>query len=374
MPPSTPPVPSFDLDRARQRIAGTLDRRLASVLERNAFVGGPEVAELETAFADYLGTAGCVGVANGTDALVVALRALGLQPGDEVIVPAFTFIATGSAVALTGGVPVFTDVDPVTFNLDPDEIEPRLTERTVGVVGVHLFGVPFRVEAVRAVCRRHDLWLVEDAAQAHGARYRDRPVGGFGELATWSFYPSKNLGAFGDAGAVTGMDAELLDRVRRIANHGRAEHYRHTLLGTNSRLDGFQAAVLNCRLPQLEEDNERRRRIAGLYADALGGLDGLTLPRAPQETLPVWHQYTLRCDRRDALQEHLAARGVGSGVFYPIPLHRQPVFAETPGAATPRPESERASREVLSLPMFPELTDAEVDRVCEAVHGFSVAP
>lgn len=371
--PETPQmttIPSFDLSRARTRIHDQLQQRLATVLERNAFVGGPEVADLEDAFARYLGAAGCVGVANGTDALVVSLRALDLQPGDEVIVPAFTFIATGSAVAWAGGLPVFADVDPQTLNLDPGRVEARVTSRTVGVVGVHLFGVPFDVEGVRSVCRRHDLWLVEDAAQAHGALHRDRRVGTFGELATWSFYPSKNLGAFGDAGAVTGMDDELLDRVRTIANHGRAEHYRHTELGTNSRLDGFQAAVLNCRLPNLESDNQRRRRIAQRYTEGLKNLDGLTLPAAPSETTPVWHQYTARSNRRDDLREHLTERGIGSGIFYPIPLHRQPAFAELPGVAEPRPESERACREVLSLPMFPELTDPEVDRVIDAVKAF----
>ncbi len=298
-------IPSFDLTRARSRIAQELRHRFDVVLERNAFVGGSEVAELEESFARFLGASGCVGVANGTDALVVALRALGLQPGDEVIVPAFTFIATGSAVALAGGLPVFADVDAETFNLDPTRVESRVTSRTVGVVGVHLFGVPFDVEGVRAVCRRHQLWLVEDAAQAHGTLYRERRVGTFGELATWSFYPSKNLGAFGDAGAVTGMDGELLDRVRRIANHGRAEHYRHTELGTNSRLDGLQAAVLNCRLPNLEDDNAQRRRIADRYTEALKDLDGLILPRAPEGTTPVWHQYTVRCEARDDLQKHL---------------------------------------------------------------------
>lgn len=367
---TTTPIPSFDLDRARSRIEGELRRRLDDVLERNAFVGGPEVAELERAFAEYLGAGGCVGVANGTDALVVALRALGLEPGDEVVVPAFTFIATGSAVALAGGIPVFADVDPTTFNLDADRLEARITPRTVGVIGVHLFGVPFDVEGIRTVCRRHGLWLVEDAAQAHGALYGDRRVGTFGELATWSFYPSKNLGAFGDAGAVTGMDADLLDRVRRIANHGRAEHYRHTELGTNSRLDGFQAAVLNCRLQLLEEDNGRRRRIAERYGDGLGDLPGLTLPRAPSGTTPVWHQYTVRCSRRDDLRDHLAEQGIGTGIFYPIPLHRQPALEKLPGAADPRPVSEAACREVVSLPMFPELTDPEVDRVIDHVRAF----
>ncbi len=366
-------IPPFDLRRAAADLAAPLAERWAAQVTAAAFVGGPEVERFEAAFADYLGAGGCVGVANGTDALVVALRALGLAPGDEVVVPAFTFVATGSAVALAGGVPVLADVEPATLNLDPASVEERLGPRTVGVIGVHLFGRPFDVEALGALCRRRGLWLVEDAAQAHGARVGGRRVGTFGELACWSFYPTKNLGAFGDAGAVTGGDRELLARVRRVANHGRTEHYLHGELGLNSRLDALQAAVLGLRLERLEAANDRRRQIAAAYREALAGRDGVELLEDRPDTEPVYHQFTLLSDRRDALREHLAGRGVGSAVYYPIPLHRQPALERYAAAGLELPVSERAAERALSLPMFPELTDVEVAEVVAALAAFFAA-
>ena len=253
-------VPILDLGRTRRRIASELDERWRRILDETSFVLGPEVREFETAFASYLGVTDCVGLANGTDALVLALRALGLRPGDEVIVPAFSFFATAEAVALLGGQVVFADVDAETLNLDPADAAARVTERTVGILGVHLYGRPFDVDAVLALCQRHGLWLVEDAAQAHGARWQGRRVGGFGQLAAWSFYPTKNLGCFGDGGAATGNDRELVERVRTLGNQGQAGRYHHVAVGTNSRLDSLQAAVLNCRLPLLDEDNAAAAR------------------------------------------------------------------------------------------------------------------
>jgi len=335
------------------------------------------VAAFEKGFARLLGLdagpGGVVGVANGTDALEVALRCLDLQPGDEVIVPAFTFIATAGSVSWMGGKPVFTDVEAATLNLDPEAAEARVTERTVGVIGVHLYGRPFDVERVRAMCERHGLWLIEDAAQAQGAVWRGRRVGTLGELATWSFYPTKNLGAFGDAGAVSGTDAALLERVRRVANHGRETHTLHSEVGRNSRLDGLQAAVLNCRLALLEEDNRRRREIAAGYREALDGAGDLRFPDDPPETDGsecVYHQFTLLTERRDALRRHLADAGIGSGIYYPLPLHRQPAFAHLVAADESHPVAEAAAEQALSLPMFPELTDAEAERVVAGVRGF----
>lgn len=359
------PIPVFSLARLIERVGPEVEAHWARLLASSSFIGGEEVATFESGFAEYLGAGGCVGVANGTDALTVALRALDVGPGDEVIVPAFTFIATGAAVEWAGGRPVFCDVDPGTLNLDAGSVSERITERTVGVIGVHLYGRPFDVEAVLELCEARGLWLLEDAAQAHGAAWRGRRVGTFGRLATWSFYPSKNLGAFGDAGAVTGDDSALLERVRRIANHGRRRHYEHGEVGTNSRLDALQAAVLNLRLAGLEADNDRRRQIACKYHGLLAGLDGITLLDEPEGAVTVYHQYTVRTARRDALQSQLAERGIGTAVHYPLALSRQPAFTHLDPA--PCPQAERASREVLSLPIFPELSDEEVERVGESI-------
>ncbi len=363
-------VPAFDLARAARRIEGPLADRWARLLERTAFVGGEEVQEFEEAFASFLEVRACVGVANGTDALVLALEALGVGPGDEVIVPSFTFIATAATVAWLGAVPVFADVDPATLNLDVTDAARRVTPKTVGVVGVHLYGCPFDVRASLELCAEHDLWLVEDSAQAHGARFESRRVGGFGRLATWSFYPSKNLGCFGDGGAVTTDDPELAARVRLLANHGATGRYRHERVGLNSRLDALQAAVLNCRLPLLDEDNATRRRIADRYRSALAGVGGIDALAEPVDVESVVHQFTVRSERRDALQASLAERGVGSAVHYPTPLHLQPAFAGR-GEPPALPAAEAAAREVLCLPVFPELSDAEIDVVISALVHFA---
>lgn len=362
-------IPPIDLSRAEARIADELTERWQRLRDDTAFVGGEEVASFERDFARFLEAGGVVAVANGTDALVVALRCLDLAPGDEVIVPALTFIATAGAVVLAGGRPVFADVEESTLNLDPEDVADRVTSRTVGVIGVHLYGRPFDVEGVQRVCDRHALWLLEDAAQAQGARWRGRRVGTLGRLGTFSFYPTKNLGAFGDAGAVSGDDLELLDRVRRVANHGRSTHTLHLEVGTNSRMDALQAAVLNCRLQLLEDDNRRRREIAAHYRQALEGVGDLRFLEDGEATEPVYHQVTLLTGHRDALREHLSEAGIGTTVYYPLPLHRQPAFEDEAGGES-HPVAEAAAGRVLSLPMFPELTDDEAERVIGAVRAF----
>ena len=361
-------VPQFDLARAAERIRPELEGRWGRLLDATAFVGGTEVSEFEQAFAAFLRVEGCVGVANGTDALELALRALDLGPGDEVIVPAYTFIATAASVVLAGGQPRFVDVEASTLNIDPARLEDAVNERTVGVIGVHLYGRPFDIGAIDEICQRRGLWLLEDAAQAHGATHGGRPVGAFGALATWSFYPSKNLGAFGDGGAVTGRDTALLDRVRRLANHGRQDHFSHGEPGRNSRLDALQAAVLNCRLPLLAGDNERRRRLAGLYTRGLETVDKLEWLLDPPASCAVYHQMTILHPRRDKLREHLSREGIGSTVHYPRAIHQQAAFA---AAQTEAPVAERAAETVLCLPMFPELTDEEIEAVCAAIRGFA---
>ena len=363
-------IPVFDLRRAVAQIGSEVEEKWRRLTEQTAFVGGAEVEAFEQAFAEFLSVAGCVGVANGTDALELALRALDLAPGDEVIVPSYTFIATAAAIRLVGGCPVFADVERATLNLDPDDLLRRISARTVGVIGVHLYGRPFQVEAIGEICRDRGLWLIEDAAQAHGARWHGRAVGGFGRISTWSFYPSKNLGCFGDGGAVAGNEPELLDRVRRLANHGRTAHYEHSEVGRNSRLDALQAAALSCRLPGLEADNERRRSIAATYRGALADVGDLRILEDDPETLPVYHQMTVLTARRDELRSHLSGRGVGTGIHYPRALHLQPAFADPGHPPTDLPVSEAAGEQVLCLPMFPQLTDAEVQTVCAAVVDF----
>ena len=360
-------IPHFDLRPAVAEIAPELTTRWQELLEQTAFIGGAPVERFESAFARYLEADECVGVANGTDALVLAVRALGLRPGDEVLVPSFTFFATAEAVVLAGGRPVPVDVEPGTFNLDAADAAARAGDRVVGLVTVHLYGQPCDLDAVGALCARRGWWLVEDAAQAHGARWGGRPVGTFGALAGWSFYPSKNLGCFGDGGAVTGADREALARVRLLANHGRIERYQHGAIGTNSRLDGLQAAVLELRLARLERDNERRRALAARYRAALAGVGDLRFAEVPAGALPVYHQLTVRTERREALREHLQARGIGSAVFYPIPLHQQPGLLPHLSGALELPVAERAAREVLCLPLYPQLGEAQVDEVCGAV-------
>ncbi len=364
-------IPILDLKRARLRIASALEARWARILEENSYILGPEVRELEKGFADFLELPACVGLANGTDALILALRALGMKPGDEVIVPAFSFFATAEAVAWLGGTPVFADVDPETLNLDPADAAARVTARTVGLIGVHLYGRPFDVDAILALCDKKGLWLLEDAAQAHGARWKGRRVGGFGRLAAWSFYPTKNLGCFGDGGAVTSQDADLVRQVFLLANHGQTSRYHHTLVGVNSRLDSLQAAVLNCRLPFLEQDNARRRELACRYTGGLQGVGDVRLIPDPEGATCVYHQMTIRTARRDALMEHLKTLGIASSVHYPSTLDRQPALE---GLVTVRegdfPVATAAAQEVLCLPMYPELTDEEVEQVCAGVRSF----
>lgn len=361
------PVPQLDLARAARRLEPELSERWRELVERTAFIGGKEVQEFEARFAAFLETPEVAAVADGTDALVLALRALGVGPGDEVVVPAFSFAASAACVRLTGGVPVFADVEPDTLNLDPASVAERIGERTVGVLGVHLYGNPFDVEALGRLCRERGLWLVEDAAQAHGARWGGRRVGTFGRLATWSFYPTKNLGCFGDGGAVSG-EPDLLERVRLLANHGSRQRYVHLEVGWNSRLDALQAAVLNVRLALLDADNARRRELAARYRAGLAGVGDLELLAVRTGAEPVFHQLTVLTARRDELQSHLAGAGIGTAIHYPAALHRQPAFADLGTGALP--VAEAAGRRVLCLPMFAELTDDEVDRVVSRIRGF----
>jgi len=345
---------------------GDIDAAIARVLAAGRYVLGDEVAALEKELAAAHGVAHGVGVGTGTDALVVALRALGVQPGDEVVTVAHTAVATVAAVRLAGATPVLVDVD-AHDGIDPDGLARALSTRTRAVIAVHLYGMPVDLDAVVAVCARAGVPLVEDCAQAHGARWRGRPVGSFGAAGCFSFYPTKNLGALGDGGMLVTGDAALATRARRLREYGWEERYVSATEGTNSRLDELQAAVLRVKLAGLDADNARRRAIAAVYEDGLAGLP-LELPRTRPGAEPVHHLYVVRTDRREALQAALAARGVGTAVHYPVPVHLQPAYRGRV-VTLDMPRTEGLARRVLSLPMFPELDRARVDAVVAAMRA-----
>jgi dTDP-4-amino-4,6-dideoxygalactose transaminase len=364
-------VPMVDLSAQLARIRGDVDAAVARVLHTTRFIGGEECQGLEQEFAAFCGASGACGVANGTDALILALRAYGVGPGDEVVTVANTFIATGEAILLNGARPVFVDVDERTFTMDPALVEAAITPRTKVILPVHLYGHPADMTAIPAVAARHGLPVLEDAAQAHGASWQGRRAGSLGHAACFSFYPGKNLGAFGDAGMVTSNDAAFLARVRQMANHGGGTNkYDNVVLGTNSRLDALQAAILRIKLRHLEAWNGERRARVAAYDEALTGLPGVTLPREAAGARSAWHLYTVRVAERDALRHHLAGQGISTAVHYPRPIHLQPAMAAAGGRPGDLPVSERLSREVLCLPLYPELPLDAVRRVADEVRAF----
>ncbi|MFQ5691554.1 MAG: DegT/DnrJ/EryC1/StrS family aminotransferase [Nitrospinota bacterium] len=359
-------IPLCDVRAQYARIREEIDGAVRSVIESGRFIGGPAVAEFEASFARFCRSSFCAGVSSGTAALALSLRALGVGPGDHVVVPAFTFIATAAAVRQAGARPVFADVHPETLNLEAGQLERALTPETKAVVPVHLFGLPADMPAIRAVAQARGLRVVEDAAQAHGAEVCGGRVGSLGDAGCFSFFPSKNLGAYGDAGAVVTDDEEAAGRVRRIGNHGRSAKYLHGVLGSNDRLDALQAAVLTVKLRHLEAWTEERRRAAGWYREALGGLP-LVLPAEPEGRRHVYHLFVIRSPERDRLRDALAEEGIETGLHYTPPLHLQPATADLGGRPGDFPVSERAAEEVLSLPMYPELTKAQVERIAGVI-------
>jgi dTDP-4-amino-4,6-dideoxygalactose transaminase len=365
------PVPLLDLKAQHARVRAEIDEAVVRVLASGAWIGGEDVRLLEREFADYCGAAHACAAANGTDALHVALRAYGVAPGDEVVTVANTFIATGEAILLAGARPVFVDVDPATHTMDPAKLEAAITPRTKVVLPVHLYGHPFDADAIGEIAARHGLPVLEDAAQAHGASWRGRRAGALGHAACFSFYPTKNLGACGDAGMVTSSDADFIARVRQIASHGAGTHrYDNVVLGTNSRLDSVQAAILRIKLRHLDRWNAERAERAAAYSRALEGTPGLVVPREREGARSAWHLYTVRVEGRDALAEHLRALGIGTAIHYPRPIHLQGSMAAAGGRPGDLPVSERLSREVLCLPFYAELPLEDVARVAGAVRAF----
>ncbi len=369
-----PPVPSKDYARQYAALLPTLLPELERVLLEEAPVLGASVDAFEREFADYVGTRFAIGVNSGTDALVLALRALGVGPGDEVIVPANTFIATIHAVVLVGARPVLVDPDEATMLLAADAIDRARTRATRAVIAVHLYGALAPMDAIRTACERAGLALLEDAAQSHGARAHGATgacaAGAFGDAGCFSFHPSKNLGAFGDAGIVTTSDERLAADLRSRRNLGKASKYDVRVVAPNTKLDTIQAAVLRIKLRTLDAANARRRAIAGTYRDALADVGDLVLPTAPSPEAHVFHLYVVRTAERDALKKHLARRGIRASLHYPIAPHRQPLDVDLGYAPGSLPITERLADSVLSLPVSPELTDAEIERVCAAVRSF----
>jgi len=363
-------VPYLDLARSHSEVE--VDTALLRVVRSGRYIGGAEVARFEQAFGASCGAAHAVGVGNGLDALTVALQARGIGHGDSVIVPVNSFIATALAVSRLGAQPIFADVDEETANLDPRAAAAAIRPDTRAIIPVHLYGHPADIDPLRSLADRYGLFLLEDAAQAHGARYRGRPCGALGDAAAFSFYPTKNLGALGDAGAVVSNDETLIRKVRMLANYGAEQKDRHVVQGFNSRLDPIQAAVLSVKLRHLDSWNERRRLLAERYRAGLSGLDGLVLPSVRPWALPVWHVFSIRVagGRRDALRHHLENSGIGSNIHYPTPIHRQPAYRECGRAVGAFPVAERLAGENLSLPLDPYHRDAEIDAVIDCVRRF----
>jgi dTDP-4-amino-4,6-dideoxygalactose transaminase len=363
-------VPYLDLRRYSDEVGPEIELALRRVLQSGQLIGGDEVGRFESAFADYCETAGAVGMGNGLDALAIALRAWGIGPGDEVIVPAHTFIATALAVDEVGATPVLADVEADTGLIDPDAVARAITPRTRAVIPVHLYGHPADMDRLKEVIAGRDIRLLEDACQAHGARYRRRRCGALGDAAAFSFYPTKNLGALGDGGALTSQEPAFLSLARSLGNYGAAEKYNHVLRGRNSRLDPIQAAALSVKLPRLDQWNARRAAHALRYFAGLAGLSGLELPAVRSWAEPVWHVFPIRvAGRRDELQAWLAEQGVGTNIHYPTPLHLQPCY-EGRWRSGDYPNAERLASSLLSLPLDPTHTTAEIDLVIRRVREF----
>ncbi|MDI3340758.1 MAG: DegT/DnrJ/EryC1/StrS family aminotransferase [Sphaerobacter sp.] len=363
-----PRVPFVDLAAQYASLAAEVNAATERVLRGTEYILGSDVAAFEQEFAAYCEVDHAVGVDSGTSALELALRAFGIGPGDEVITVANTFVATAFAISYTGATPVLVDADPITHNIDPSQLAQAITPRTRAIMPVHLYGQPADMDPILEIARRHDLIVIEDACQAHGARYKGQRVGTFGHAAAFSFYPAKNLGAYGDGGMVVTNNAEVAETVRRLSNYGQREKYHHDHLGYNRRLDTLQAALLRVKLQHLDEWNAARRRHAARYAEVLP--EGVVIPAVPEDIEPVWHLYVIRVPERDALRAFLAQRGIATGIHYPVPIHLQPACQDLGYQRGHFPVTEEAAGQILSLPMYAELTNEAIDYVATSIREF----
>ncbi|WP_027726388.1 DegT/DnrJ/EryC1/StrS family aminotransferase [Tuberibacillus calidus] len=365
-------IPMLDLTQQYQTLKEDINKALDKVMSSARFILGPNVKQLEESVAKYSRVSYGVGVASGSDALHISLEACGIKEGDEVIVPAFTFFATAGAVARAGATPVFADIDPVTFNIDPKSIEKLITDKTKAIIPVHLYGQMADMKAIKDIADKHHLYIIEDAAQAIGAEFEGKRAGEIGATACYSFFPTKNLGAYGDAGMIVTNSEELAERSRVLRAHGSKPKYYHHVLGYNSRLDEMQAAILNVKLEHLNKWNEMRRKNAAYYTELLNKElgDRVITPVEVENRYHVYHQYTIRVKDRDQLQQFLKDNGVATMIYYPKPLHLQPVFSDLGYKEGDLPESEKACKEALSLPMFPELSKEQQEYIVSKIKEF----
>jgi dTDP-4-amino-4,6-dideoxygalactose transaminase len=367
------PLQFLDLGRQFEQIRAEVSRAVAHVLETQRFVLGPEVEQFEIEITNYLGCRFAVACASGTDALILALLAAGIRPGDEVITTPFTFVATASAITRAGAVPVFVDIDPGTYNLDPEKISQAISPKTRAIIPVHLFGLSAEMRPIMDLARQHGITVIEDAAQAIGGAYHEKNLGTIGSQGCFSFFPSKNLGGAGDGGVVTTNDASYADRLRLLRVHGSRRKYEYEILGMNSRLDAIQAAILRVKLRYLEQWTEQRRRNAGRYRRFISqslSSSYMVMPVEPNGTRHVYNQFTIRCKERDLLREHLLENGIPTEIYYPHPLHLQPAFSYLGYREGSLPVAESTAREVLSLPIYPELTEDQQRRIAHAAADF----
>lgn len=371
---SSPKVPFLDLKAAHDPIRAEVLAAMHAVIDANAFAGGPFVTRFEEAYARYCGVPHCVGVGNGTDSLWFSLLALGVGAGDEVITVPMTFMATAEAITFAGARPVFVDIEPRTYTMDVSRIEAAITPRTKAIMPVHLFGQCADMDPILEIARKHNLVVIEDAAQAQGARYKGRPAGSMGHAGSFSFYPGKNLGAWGEAGAIVTADAALRDRLQMYRDHGQSRKYHHKVVGWNGRMDGLQGAVLGVKLKYLDQANAGRRRAAARYRELLAGLPDVILPAEAEHAFHIFHVYAVRVKQRDQLLKQLGERGIGCGIHYPIPVHLQEAYAGLGYKCGDFPVSEACADSFVSLPMYPELTDAQLAAVATELKACLPAP
>lgn len=364
-------IPFASFEQMHKEIKEELLTDFRRVLDSSWFIGGQEDRQFEEAFAQYFGRKYCIGCGNGLDAIMLSLKALGITEGDEVIIPSNTFIATALAVSYVGAVPVFVEPRIETYNINPDLIEENITSRTKAVIAVHLYGQPAEMDEIMQIVRKHGLYLIEDCAQAHGAAYKGRKIGTFGDAAAFSFYPGKNLGALGDAGAVITDDSKLAEKIRALGNYGSKEKYNHVYQGNNSRLDEIQAAFLTTKLRHLDQWNRERKRIAHRYLTEIVNPQ-IILPVVAEDTDPVWHIFAVRCDKREQLEKYLSDKGIGTNKHYPIPLHLQKAYEGLQLQQGMYPVAEEISATELSIPMYYGMTEEEVQYVVDSINEINL--